>query len=116
MKVKMWARGISIIAVFSLWLGIRGSFPNDIIKAQPQGKSAGVPQFKYDGNWPKPLPEKWVLGSVGSVCVDSHDNVFAVTRGAMELKEKGLATPAPPVLEWDDAGNLVNSWGNRGTM
>ncbi len=89
--------------------------PNEV-KARSKATATGVPRFKYDAYWPKPLPDGWVLGSVGSVCVDSHDHVFAVTRGAMELKEKGLATPAPPVLEWDDAGNLVNSWGNRDLM
>src|SRR5262249_12971785 len=84
-----------------------------------QGKVApdvGTPQFKYDPFWPKPLPEGWVLGAVGSVCVDAQDHVFVVTRGVPDIKEKGLATPAPPVLEFDDQGNLVRSWGNRDTM
>jgi DNA-binding beta-propeller fold protein YncE len=81
--------------------------------AQPAGE---VPQFKYDASWPKPLPEGWVLGSVGSVCVDANDHVFVLTRGATAPKERNLATAAPPVLEFDDNGNLVNSWGNRATM
>src|SRR3979490_235610 len=75
-----------------------------------------IPQFKYDPFWPKPLPDGWVLGSVGSVCVDAQDHVFVLPPGLPELKEKGLATPAPPVLEFDVDGNLVNSWGNRDVM
>src|ERR1700730_1398142 len=75
-----------------------------------------VPQFKYDPSWPKPLPEGWVLGSVGSVCVDARDHVFVVTRGEPAPKERNLATPAPPAIEFDADGNLVNSWGNRAVM
>jgi len=78
--------------------------------------AAAVPQFRYDASWPKPLPEGWVLGSVGSVCVDGRDHVFVVTRGAPAPKERGLATPAPPIMEFDPDGNLVNSWGNRAVM
>jgi len=89
--------------------------PNEV-KAQSKGQAAGVPQFRHDGSWPKDLPDNWVLGAVGSVCVDSHDHVFAVTRALLSVREVGLATPAPPVLEFDDAGNLVNSWGNRDSM
>jgi 6-phosphogluconolactonase (cycloisomerase 2 family) len=115
MRIKTWACGISIIGLFSLWFGIRGSLPDEV-KAQSKGQAARVPQFKYDAYWPKPLPGGWVLGSVGSVCVDAHDHVVAVTRGMPELKENGLATPAPPVLEFDADGNVVNSWGNRDLM
>src|SRR5207244_833354 len=115
MKNKTWACRLWIFTLFCLSFGIQNLVPSKV-KAQSTGKAAGVPQFKYDAYWPKPLPEGWVLGSVGSVCVDSRDHVFAVTRGAPALKEKGLATPAPPVLEWDADGNLINSWGDRDKM
>src|SRR3984893_16971893 len=75
-----------------------------------------VPEFKYDPSWPKPLPEGWVLGSVGSVCVDARDHVFVVTRGEPAPKERNLAVAAPPIVEFDADGNLVNSWGNRAVM
>src|SRR5580765_3247912 len=75
-----------------------------------------APQFKYDPSWPKPLPEGWVLGSVGSVCVDARDHVFVLTRGQTAPKERNLATAAPAVIEFDDNGNIVNSWGNRDIM
>ena len=78
--------------------------------------TADVPQFTYDPSWPKPLPEGWVLGSVGSVCVDARDHVFVLTRGQPAPKERNLATPAPPVIEFDADGNVVNSWGNRDLM
>jgi hypothetical protein len=33
-------------------------------------------RFVVDPDWPKPLPEKWVIGQVSGVCVDAHDHVF----------------------------------------
>src|SRR5215813_5652362 len=78
--------------------------------------AAAVPQFKYDASWPKPLPEGWVLGAVGSVCVDARDHVFVLTRGQPAPKERNLATPAPPVIEFDTDGNVLNSWGDRDVM
>src|SRR5262249_33285190 len=96
---------------FTFALGMWAWLPNQL-KAQ----TVEVPQFKYDPFWPKPLPEGWVLGSVGSVCVDAHDHVFVVTRGETAPKERNLAMPAPPAIEFDVQGNVVNSWGNRDLM
>ncbi|HEV2984704.1 MAG TPA: hypothetical protein VGX46_09955 [Vicinamibacterales bacterium] len=109
---KVLVTGIAV--VLGLRLGIWHS--HNEVKAQAKQQAAGVPQFRYDPFWPKPLPEGWVLGSVGSVCVDAEDHVFAVTRGVPDIKEHNLATPAPPVLEFDADGNLVKSWGNRDVM
>src|ERR1700693_1389255 len=60
MRIKTHARGIVITALFTLAPGVWGWWPNQI-KAQV----VEVPQFTYDPFWPKPLPDGWVLGSVG---------------------------------------------------
>ncbi len=85
-----------------------------------------APLFEVDPLWPKPLPNHWVLGSAIGVGVDSRDHVYIVHRGLSTLNERteaGAATspptgecclPAPPVLEFDPEGNLVNSWGGPG--
>ena len=36
----------------------------------------GVPRFKYDPEWPKPLPSKWKMGGVTGLAVDKDDNVW----------------------------------------
>jgi hypothetical protein len=81
------------------------------------------PTFEVDPMWPKPLPNHWVLGSTIGVGVDSRDHVFIIHRGESTLEprtESGAdASPprgeccraAPPILEFDPEGNLVNSWG-----
>jgi DNA-binding beta-propeller fold protein YncE len=89
--------------------------------------AAAGPTFQVDPLWPRPLPNGWVLGSVTGVAVDSQDHIWIVHRGAASLTartENGLGTdpptaevccrPAPPVLEFDQAGALVSSWGGPG--
>lgn len=86
-----------------------------------------APRFEVDPFWPRPLPNNWLLGSTIGVGVDSQDHVWIVHRGAATLNartEMSAATdpktaqeccvPAPPVLEFDPAGNLVGHWGGPG--
>jgi DNA-binding beta-propeller fold protein YncE len=81
-----------------------------------------VPRFEVDPLWPKPMPNRWLLGSATGVGVDRRDHVFVVHRtdSFNARTEIGLATnpptgeccaPAPNVLEFDGAGNLVGHWG-----
>ena len=73
---------------------------------------AGGAKFVVDPNWPKPLPEKWVIGQVSGVCVDAQDHVFIVNRSDMTDKEAEVAEQAPPYIEFDPNGNMVNSFGD----
>jgi hypothetical protein len=78
----------------------------------PMHAQVGVPKYEVDPTWPKPLPGNMVTGRAGGICVDAQDHVFEVNRGDLQDKEKLVATPAPPVLEYDSDGNLVNSFGD----
>ncbi|MBI2815743.1 MAG: hypothetical protein HYX72_02270 [Acidobacteria bacterium] len=74
------------------------------------------PDFQVDPFWPKPLPNDWVTGNVGGTCVDKNDHVFITNRTAdpenLTPNEKAVGRPAPPVIEFDPEGNVVNSWGD----
>ena len=72
---------------------------------------AKAPKFEVDPAWPKPLPNDWVLGQVSGVCIDAQNHVFIVNRRDITDKEAEIAKQAPPFLEFDVAGNLVNSFG-----
>jgi hypothetical protein len=85
-----------------------------------------APTFEVDPLWPKPLPNHWVLGNVIGVGVDANDHVFIVHRNdtfnaqqeigaAQQPPLSECCVPAPPVLEFDPAGNLVKAWGGRTT-
>src|SRR5919198_245713 len=89
-----------------------------------QGKVM-APRFEVDPLWPKPLPNHWLLGSTIGVSVDAQDHIWIIHRSSATLNnnERGaeLQPPtgecckgAPPVLEFDQAGNLLRSWGGPG--
>ena len=83
-----------------------------------------APRFEVDPFWPKPLPNKWILGQTIGVSVDAQDHVWIIHRaGSLEPGEVHATTnpptaqccaPAPPILEFDSAGNLVGHWGGPG--
>src|SRR6201995_1827309 len=89
-----------------------------------QAPAAGMaPRFEVDPLWPKPLPNHWVLGSAIGVVADSDDHIWIIHRSSATLanNEKTLETKAgeccagaPPVLEFDQAGNLLRHWGGPG--
>ena len=80
--------------------------------AQPPQRAGGVPTFQLDPSWPK-LPAKWKLGMVSSVAVDAQDHVWILHR-PRTLSDQENAMAAPPVLEFDAAGNFMQAWGGPG--
>ena len=90
--------------------------------AQSQG-AVMAPRFEVDPLWPKPLPNHWVLGSTIGVWVDTDDHVWIIHRSSatlannekpLEMKTGECCAGAPPVLEFDQAGNLLRHWGGPG--
>jgi hypothetical protein len=88
------------------------------VVAQQGGVQA--PRFEVDPLWPKPLPNHWVLGNAIGVWVDDQDVLWMINRGsatladnekALELKTGECCMGAPPILAFDQSGNLVRHWG-----
>src|SRR5215208_7226134 len=103
---------LGLIAVAAVLFA--GSKPDGVSAAsQAAAKpSAGVaPTFQVDPYWPKPLPNDWLVGNVVGVAVDSHDNIWITHRP----RSQAGADKTPPVLAFDQAGNLIQSWGGRQT-
>jgi DNA-binding beta-propeller fold protein YncE len=83
-----------------------------------------APRFEVDPFWPKPLPNHWILGAVIGVSIDSDDNIWILHRpNTPEPMETYAANnppgsfcciPAPPVLEFNQAGDLIGHWGGPG--
>lgn len=86
--------------------------------------AAALPEYKVDARWPKPLPNKWIIGQVGGIAVDKFDHIWVLHRprsntvdelGAAQVPPRSeCCFPAPPVLQFDQAGNLLSSWGGDG--
>ena len=97
-----------------------------VFESRAVAEAAGVqaPMFEVDPLWPKPLPNHWLLGNTIGVSVDAQDHVWIIHRaGSLEPKEVYASTnppgascclPAPPVLEFDQAGSLIGHWGGPG--
>ena len=75
----------------------------------PRAQSA-APKFEVDVSWPKPLPDRWVLGGLGGVCVDAQDHVLLLNRQDVLEGDLNAGHLAPPLIEFDQAGNVVHSW------
>jgi len=80
-----------------------------------------APKFEVDPAFPKELPKHWVTGMAVGVAVDANDHVWflhrpptisANERGADQNPPTGeCCTAAPPVMEFDQGGNLLRRWG-----
>ena len=114
----------SAFLVLLLGLGVGQNLLEKAAAAQTNGKTM-APRFEVDPMWPKPLPNHWILGMTIGVGVDAQDHVYIIHRGAATLGAKemyAMANPpaseccvaAPPILEFDAAGNLVKGWGGPG--
>jgi DNA-binding beta-propeller fold protein YncE len=90
--------------------------------AGPPPEAPGVgPSYQVDPFWPQELPNDWLLGQVIGVAVDSRDHIWVLQRPrSLGDSERGAAAnpptseccvPAPAVIEFDPAGNVVQAWG-----
>jgi hypothetical protein len=94
--------------------------------AAQASRAVRAPLFEVDPFWPKPLPNHWLLGRTIGLSVDDRDHVWIIHRGAAHLDPKTEAgadekppigeccRAAPPIVEFDPAGNLVGHWGGPG--
>ncbi len=109
-------------AVLALLLSL---FVSSLALAQRVEGAAAGPRYAVDPYWPKPLPNNWILGQVAGIATDSEDHIWVIHRPAtLTEDERGSTlTPrrskccsaAPPVLQFDRAGNLLKSWGGPGS-
>ena len=78
--------------------------------ARPQDHQ---PSYKVDADWPKQLPNNWIMGQVSGIAVDRQDHVWVLQRPGSNAKDDLAAAQsppvsqccfaAPPVLEFDSA-------------
>jgi DNA-binding beta-propeller fold protein YncE len=120
MKRNLCVAGVFLIVLVAL------IFANVVLQRQAAVEAAGVmaPKFEVDPLWPKPLGNHWILGQTIGVSVDAQDHVWIIHRaGSLEPGEVHATTnpptaqccaPAPPVLQFDQEGNLISSWGGPG--
>lgn len=117
----VWSRGIIVGGVLA-GAAVLGA---PLLATATQGGTVQAPRFEVDPLWPRPMPNHWLLGSATGLAIDERDHVYVVHLtdsfvarteiGAGTITEAGgCCLSAPNVLEFDPAGNLVNSWGGPG--
>ena len=116
-KLIVMSLGV-LVAAGLVW----GGMQSGVVGAQ--GMIPNAPMFEVDPFWPKPLPNNWLLGSTIGVSVDSDDHVWIVHRRNLAPNEipaaldppfaEACCSAAPPILEFDQEGNLLQHWGGPG--
>ena len=79
-----------------------------------------VPRYKFDPEWPKPLPNKWKMGGVTGLAVDKDDNVWVYDRpnDLTDIELEAELTPPvadccvrpPSMIHIDKNGNVIGSF------
>jgi hypothetical protein len=120
MKRKLYVGTCFLAVLVALWTA------SSVLQKKASVEAAGhqAPRFEVDPLWPKPLPNHWIMGSVIGVSVDSNDHIWVIHRqGSLERQETYAAAsppaaeccaPAPPVLEFNEDGDLIGHWGGPG--
>ncbi|MDH4065598.1 MAG: hypothetical protein OEW19_14470 [Acidobacteriota bacterium] len=108
---RMWM----LVACAGAVIGIAAS--SRAIEGAVAGQGSAAPRFQVDPAWPH-MPAQWILGQVSGLDVDSRDHVWIIQRPwSVAADEKAqnpeapCCLPAPPVMEFDAAGNYVQGWG-----
>jgi DNA-binding beta-propeller fold protein YncE len=112
--------GAALVAVLATLGVVQGMLD----KAAAQAKQ--VPRFEVDPFWPKPMPNNEVFGQTIGLGISADDHVWIIHRGndpgnldrtEISVTKPGAppvsecCNPAPPVVEFDPAGNRVGAWG-----
>ncbi|MEP7310654.1 MAG: hypothetical protein ABJA98_34560 [Acidobacteriota bacterium] len=109
-RSKIWA-------VLGLLAGIAVLISYAEIGGQAQ---TTAPRFKFDPDWPKPLPNKWKIGGVTGLAVDKDDNIWVLNRpnDLVSIEVHAEQDPplaeccvhAPAMIHFDKAGTVIGSF------
>src|SRR5260370_34569562 len=83
-------------------------------------QNQAAPKYKFDPDWPKPLPNKWKMGGVTGLAVDRADNVCVYDRpnDLTDIELEAELTPPiadccvrpPAMIHIDKEGTVMGSF------
>jgi DNA-binding beta-propeller fold protein YncE len=102
-RARLVIEGLALLAVLSV----------DRFGPRAEAQQERVaPTFKGDPAWPT-IPANMAVGEVSSIAVDTRDHIWVLHR-PRTVPEARRAQAAPAVLEFDQNGKLLASWGGDG--
>jgi DNA-binding beta-propeller fold protein YncE len=114
----------SLLLLVALVLALAGGCAQQAQRIEGAAAGSNGPRYAVDPYWPKPLPNNWILGQVAGIATDSSDHIWVLHRPRTATEDERGATltpprskccvPAPAVLEFDSAGNMLRAWGGPG--
>jgi hypothetical protein len=91
-----------------------------VLSAALAAQQTAAPKYRFDPDWPKPLPNNWKMGGVTGLAVDKDDNVWVLDRPNdlrdMELKAEltpptaDCCTRPPSMIHIDKNGDVIGSF------
>ena len=95
----------------ALWFGLGVSVLCVALGAQ----TPAAPKYKFDPDWPKPMPNHWKIGGVTGLAVDKDDNVWVLDRPNdlreielnAEVKLADCCARPPSMIHIDKEGNVI---------
>jgi len=107
---------ISAAVLLALVIPFTGGCGAESGAGAPLATASDVPAFRVDPFWATDLGNDWIVGEVSGITVDDRDHIWIMHRpstlDARQRGEEGMCcVPAPPVIELDPEGNVVQGWG-----
>jgi hypothetical protein len=107
---SVWSRAFAVVAGLGLL----------VLCVSLVAQQQAAPKFKFDPDWPKPLPNKWKMGGVTGLAVDKDDNVWVYDRpnDLTDIELEAELTPPiadccvrpPSMIHIDKNGNVIGSF------
>src|SRR5207247_10729501 len=112
--------GLAVVGILLVSVAARLSSPvfGQAASAQaPHIGEGGLPQLEKDPAWPR-VPAKWKMGFGSAVAIDEQDHVWILSRPRTLANPRSTSPDvtsmaAPPVMEFDNAGNFIQGWGGE---
>src|SRR5437667_8833702 len=118
--MKRTVHPLAMLAMLAIPVGFCGVALWAAMAAQAQSSSSSVPKYKFDPDWPKPLPNKWKMGGVTGLAVDKDDNVWVLDRpnDLTDIELHAELNPPiadccvhpPSMIHIDKNGNVIGSF------
>jgi hypothetical protein len=91
-----------------------------LLSVMPRAQTPAAPKYRFDPDWPKPLPNKWKMGGVTGLAVDKNDDVWVLNRpnDLTDIELHAELTPPiadccvhpPSMIHIDKNGDVIGSF------